>query len=97
MEKSTSHSAVPHAQGLRQSFVGTVIKTAMKDTATVRVDRYVKAPKYKKYRVRSKNYLAHNPGDVAQVGDVVTIVASRPISKMKHFVIASREAVSETN
>jgi small subunit ribosomal protein S17 len=71
-----------------QSFTGVVIKTAMKDTATVRVNRFVKNAKYKKYSVRSKNYLVHNPGDVAQVGDKVTIVATRPISKLKHFTIA---------
>lgn len=72
-----------------QSFVGTVVKTAMKDTATVRVDRYVKNAKYKKYLVRSKKYLAHNPGDAAQIGDTVTITATRPISKLKSFVISA--------
>jgi small subunit ribosomal protein S17 len=70
-----------------QSFTGVVVKTAMKDTATVRVDRYVKHPKYKKYSVRSKKYLAHDPGNTVQVGDKVTIVATRPISKLKRFAI----------
>src|SRR3989344_2069683 len=68
-----------------QSFIGVVVKTAMKDTATVRVDRYVKNAKYKKYFVRSKKYLAHDPGNSVKVGDTVTIVATRPISKLKHF------------
>lgn len=76
-----------------QSFVGTVIKTAMKDTATVKVDRYVKNAKYKKYFVRSKNFLAHDPGNTAKVGDTVTIVAVRPISKRKHFAIDSSKTV----
>lgn len=76
-----------------QSFVGVVIKTAMKDTATVRVDRYVKDAKYKKYLVRSKKFLAHNEGDVAQVGDTVTIVATRPISKRKSFMIDATKTV----
>ena len=70
-----------------QSFTGTVVKAAMKDTATVRVDRYVKHPKYKKYVTRSKKFLVHDPGNTAQVGDVVTIVAVRPISKMKRFAL----------
>ena len=77
-----------------QSFVGIVVKTAMKDTATVKVDRYVKNEKYKKYFTRSKKFLAHNPGDVAQVGDTVTIVSSRPISKLKSFVIDASKTVS---
>lgn len=71
-----------------QTFRGTVVKTAMKDTATVAVSRYVKHPKYKKYQVRTKKYLAHDPENVSKVGDEVTIVACRPISKNKHFAIA---------
>lgn len=77
-----------------QSFVGTVVKTAMKDTATVRVDRYVKNAKYKKYFVRSKKFLAHDPGNTAKVGDTVTIVATRPISKLKRFVIDAKKTVA---
>lgn len=76
-----------------QSFIGVVVKTAMKDTATVRVDRYVKDVKYKKYSVRSKKYLAHDPGNTAQVGDTVTIVSVRPLSKMKRFAIDSKKTV----
>lgn len=89
-----------HTTSRPQSFVGTVVKHAMKDTATVRVDRYVKNAKYKKYFVRSKKFLAHDPGNTAKVGDTVTIVATRPISKMKRFAIdpaktISRNGVSE--
>jgi len=73
-----------------QSFVGVVVKTAMKDTATVRVDRYVKNLKYKKYFVRSKKYLVHDSGNTAQIGDTVTIVATRPISKHKHFKLVPK-------
>lgn len=77
-----------------QSFVGVVVKAAMKDTATVKVDRYVKNAKYKKYFIRSKKYLAHDPGNTVKVGDKVTIVATRPISKMKHFIIDTTKTVS---
>jgi small subunit ribosomal protein S17 len=71
-----------------QTFNGTVVKTAMKDTATVAVSRYVKHPKYKKYQVRTKKYQVHDPLNTVSVGDKVTIVACRPISKSKHFKIA---------
>lgn len=69
----------------------------MKDTATVRVDRFVKHAKYKKYLVRSKKYLAHDPGNTAQVGDKVTIVATRPLSKLKRFAIAPTKGADEKN
>jgi len=72
-----------------QSFKGVVVKTAMKDTATVAVSRYVKHAKYKKYQTRTKKYLVHDPGNTVKVGDTVTIVGCRPLSKMKRFKIAT--------
>jgi small subunit ribosomal protein S17 len=66
---------------------GIVVKTAMKDTVTVSVSRYVKHPKYKKYQRKTKKYLVHNPGNTVSVGDKVSIRACKPISKRKHFVI----------
>ncbi len=73
-----------------QTFKGVVIKTSGKDTVVVSVSRYVKHPKYKKYQTRISKYLVHDPGNTAQIGDNVTIVASRPISKMKHFVLLTK-------
>jgi len=70
-----------------QSFTGVVVKTAGKDTAVVRVDRYVKHPKYKKYQTRSKKYLVHDAGNATKLGDTVTIIATKPISAKKHFRI----------
>ncbi|HQU08260.1 MAG: 30S ribosomal protein S17 [Parcubacteria group bacterium 21-54-25] len=72
-----------------QTFHGVVVKTAAKDTAVVAVSRYVKHPKYKKYQVRTKKYLVHDPGNTAQVGDTVTIIACRPVSKLKRFALAT--------
>jgi small subunit ribosomal protein S17 len=79
-----------------KTFDGIVVKAAMKDTCTVEVQRYEKHPKYKKYIRRSKKFLVHNPGNSVQVGDKVTIRETRPISKMKRFVIAARIAKVET-
>ena len=66
---------------------GVVVKAAMKDTATVSVERYVKHPKYKKYIRRSKKFLVHDLGNTATVGQKVTIRETRPISKRKRFII----------
>lgn len=72
-----------------QTFRGTVVKTAMKDTATVAVSRYVKHPKYKKYQVLTKKYQTHDPENTAKVGDQVTIVGCAPVSKLKRFALKS--------
>ena len=73
-----------------KTFQGVVVKTAMKDTATVSVERYVKHPKYQKYMRLSKKVLVHDPANTAKVGDKVEIRETRPISKRKHFIISAR-------
>ena len=79
-----------------QRFSGVVVKTAMKDTATVAVSRFVKHPKYKKYQTKTKKFLVHDPGNTVSVGDKVTIVGCRPISKLKSFVIEGVTKASDT-
>ena len=70
-----------------QSFKGVVVKTAMKDTVTVAVSRFVQHPKHKKFLVRTKKFLVHDEGNTVKEGDEVTIVACAPISKRKSFKI----------
>jgi small subunit ribosomal protein S17 len=69
---------------------GVVVKSAMKDTVTVAVSRYVKHPKYKKFQKRTKKYLVHNPGNTAKIGSAVIIREIRPMSARKHFEIAEQ-------
>ncbi len=71
----------------KKTLRGTVISVANKDTAKVAVSRYVKHPKYKKFMKKVKNFLVHDAGNTAKVGDKVVIEECRPISKMKHFTI----------
>lgn len=77
-----------------KTFEGVVVKSAMKDTATVLVERYVKHPKYKKYMRLSKKFLVHDAGNTALVGSRVVIRETRPISKNKHFVLVSVTSVA---
>lgn len=77
----------------RTTLQGVVTSTKMKDTATVKVTRFVKDPKYKKYVMRSKKYLVHDPGNTAKDGDRVTIRACRPISKRKRFEIVGNKNI----
>jgi small subunit ribosomal protein S17 len=70
-----------------KTLIGVVVSTKMKDTVAVAVSRYVKHPKYKKYVMRTKKFLAHDPGNTKKEGERVTIVATRPISKRKSFKV----------
>jgi small subunit ribosomal protein S17 len=68
---------------------GKVVASKMTDTITVAVERYVKHPKYKKFMRRTKKYLVHDKGNTANVGDVVDIKETRPISKRKSFELVT--------
>ncbi len=66
---------------------GKVVSDKMQNTAVVAVSRYVKHPKYKKFMKKTAKFSAHNPGNKAKEGDMVTIRSCRPLSKTKHFEI----------
>lgn len=63
--------------------IGMVISAKTQKTITVEVERTFKHAKYGKYMRRRKRYLAHDEAGIAQVGDQVEVVATRPISKRK--------------
>ena len=66
---------------------GTVTSDKMKDTIVVKVDRYVKLPKYEKYVTISKKFKAHDAGNTKKIGDKVSIIETAPISKDKRFTL----------
>lgn len=72
-------------QIIKKVFKGTVIKTAMKDTAVVLVERYVKHSRYAKFINLRKKFKVHDPGNNKKVGEKVAFVACKPISKTKSF------------
>lgn len=83
----TDAVAAPVAGG--KKLKGTVVKAAMVGTITVKVDRFVKHPKYKKYYSIGKKYLVDDQKAEAKVGDVVAIIETRPLSKLKRFRLLS--------
>ncbi len=64
---------------------GTVIKKAGDKTATVLVERRIMHPRYHKTVKRFKKYLIHDERNETNVGDVVSAIECRPISKRKSF------------
>lgn len=70
-----------------KTWKGVVTSDKMDKTVVVRVDRYVKHAKYKKYYTISKKYKAHDPENKAKIGDIVTIKETKPMSKDKKFAV----------
>lgn len=66
---------------------GTVVSDKMKDTIVVSVEGFEKHAKYEKFVTRRKKFKAHDAGNTAKVGDKVSIMETRPISKDKHFTL----------
>ncbi|HEX4184530.1 MAG TPA: 30S ribosomal protein S17 [Stellaceae bacterium] len=66
---------------------GIVVSDACDKTVTVRVERRVMHPVYKKFITHSKKYAAHDEHNRFHAGDAVQIEESRPISKRKHWVV----------
>ena len=62
---------------------GKVVSNKMDKTITVLVERQIKHPLYGKYIKRSNKIHAHDPENVCQEGDLVTIEETTPISKTK--------------
>ena len=82
--------------GNKKQLLGEVLESNMEHTAVVRVERRFPHPKYKKFIKKSKKYYAHDPGNTCKEGDVVRILESKPISKLKRWVVVDieKEAIS---
>jgi small subunit ribosomal protein S17 len=68
----------------RAEKIGIVQSDKMTKTVTVRVDRLVKHPIYRKYVKRRKKFMAHDELG-ATIGDKVKIVETRPLSARKRW------------
>jgi small subunit ribosomal protein S17 len=74
-----------HERGRRQERQGTVVSAAADKTIIVRVDVVKVHPTYKKVIRRSTKFHAHDERNEAKPGDVVRIVETRPLSKLKRW------------
>ena len=72
---------------------GVVISSNSNKTITVSVTRRIKHKLYKKIIRQSKKYHAHDENNEFNVGDTVSIIESRPISKLKTWTVISNNGV----
>ncbi len=72
----------------RKVRIGVVASDRSDKTVTVVVKRRVPHPFYGKQVTRTKKYHAHDEKNEYKVGDVVKIVETRPLSKMKRWRVA---------
>ena len=85
----TTSTVVADARNARKVREGIVVSNKMNKTIVVSVEDRVKHPLYGKVIRRSTKIKAHDENNAASIGDLVVIVATRPISKDKRYALKS--------
>lgn len=76
-------------QHKRKTRVGQVVSNKMDKTIVVKIERKMLHPVFKKFIKRTKKYVAHDQDNKCQVGDMVEIEETRPMSKTKRWKVVS--------
>ena len=72
-----------------RTLTGKVVSNKMDKSITVLVERRVRHPVYGKYMTKSSKVHAHDEKNECNVGDVVSLSESKPISKTKAWQLVS--------
>ena len=72
-------------RALRKTRIGVVVKNGMDKSITIAIERKVAHPIYKKYFKKTTKLMAHDEKNECNIGDVVKIMETRPISKNKNW------------
>lgn len=71
----------------KRTLQGTVVSNKAEKTVTILVTRRYKHSAYKKYVTAKKKYTAHDHDNSCKIGDVVSIIENKPISKTKKWLV----------
>lgn len=72
-------------RNLRKTRVGVVTSNKMTKTVVVSVERRLRHPIYGKFVKKTKTFMAHDETNDCGIGDIVRIVETRPLSKLKRW------------
>ena len=84
-QSGTSTQNTAGKSGRRQQKVGRVVSNKMNKTIVVVVETLKKHRIYKRTYKQTNRFQAHDEQNVCQIGDIVRIEESRPLSKMKRW------------
>lgn len=72
-------------RNLRKQRVGVVTSNKMDKTIAVAVERKLRHPIYGKFVKKTKKFFAHDEQNACNIGDLVRIMETRPMSKLKRW------------
>ena len=78
----------------KRILTGIVVSSNANKTITVDVTRRIKHKLYKKIIRQTKKYHVHDEKNEYNIGDTVSIIESKPISKLKRWKVLSSSGVS---
>jgi small subunit ribosomal protein S17 len=81
----TQQAQTPAVKSRRQQKVGVVISNKMQKTIVVAVESLKRHRVYKRTYKQTRHFYAHDEENTCQIGDLVRIEESRPLSKMKRW------------
>jgi len=73
----------------KRTLTGEVVSDKTSKTIVVKVERKTMHPKYNKFVTKSKKYHVHDENEQASIGNFVTIIESKPYSKLKRWELVS--------
>lgn len=73
----------------RKTRLGKVVSNKMQKTIVVAIEELVQHKLYKKAVKRTVKFQAHDENNIAQIGDKVSIMETRPLSKHKRWRLVS--------
>lgn len=83
----TTTATTEKTESFKRKLTGAVISKSGEQSIVITVSRRYRHAKYKKFITSSKKYHAHDVDNKAKVGDTVTIIESRPYSKLKKWAL----------
>ena len=69
----------------KSTVIGRVVSTSMDKTISIEIERKIKHPLYNKFIFKTTKLMAHDEDSSSKVGDTVSLIQSRPISKRKSW------------
>jgi small subunit ribosomal protein S17 len=88
MNAEKTQAVQAEERGRRKTRVGTVVSNKMDKTVVVKVERRLAHPLYGKQVTRTKKYHAHDEKNEYNIGDLVRITETRPLSKLKRWRVS---------
>ena len=81
----------------KSTVIGRVVSASMDKTIVVEIEKRIKHPLYNKFISKTTKLMAHDEDNSSKVGDVVSLMQSRPISKRKSWSLkkTTQEEIKE--